>query len=488
MNYITPDIEVKKAFQKVEQVQELLEVSINGISLYAVCRFYLEMCYRIGYYENCNKPITLEAKTETPQLANNTPILKFTLIKRIKAKASNYWHTKKVRKELANYTNQFDELKPLNTKVDYIFIATSGWKDKQNHSIELYNLIKQVKKEGKSIAFVLPNYDTKIKRRKEYDYFYSIDINEKKTFSLVEENEVQKFQKLVKLHVPYVTQSNIDGLVTHIQYTFSLANQLSKVIEFVKPKYVIARSLYTDKWVTQACYHSNVKSIEIQHGVFTSNNFYYQSLGKLTDIQLLLPNYVMCLGQAWLKILHTASSTWNEKNSGVIGAELQVKTKPLNKPLRKVTIAFQDFATDILDIRHDITCFLTKYHQQFSNVEFYLRVHPANSINTLSSLKDFENIKFSNPITETIADILAETDVLICATSMVMYEALNLDIPVISLERFRYMCEPTHVNFVANEDELLEILLQSAYKIPQQPNYITNFSITNFNNLVNDNV
>lgn len=483
MNYITPDIEAKNEFAKLENNVAITHLEIAGIKLYSICRFYLEMCYRIGYYNSINKK-----KFQSEPEPNVEPIAtrKNSLFNRIVNKFYYFFFNKQNNYRKSKYLKQFDDASVGTANVDYLIVATSSWMDDKSYSIELYSLIKVLKEQKKTIAFVLPNYSTKIKRRKEYDYFYTMDINKLVSFNATEVAVIDQFKSNLSKYATCLTQQNIDRISYHVSYILSLANQLTDIIKVVKPKHVVARSLYSDKWVPLACNKANVSCIEVQHGVFTKNNFYYHSLSQLTHKELLIPDFIFCLGNEWLKILRNSSPLWHGNNSGLIGTSINVAPKNTSQTGKKiVTIAFQDFSYELLDIRKDINDFLLKYASQLPDIQFCLRVHPADTEKGLSYFNLTDSIVLSNPVKETVADVLKKTDVLICATSMLMYEALSHNIPVISFEKFRKMCEVEFINFIKDIDELFAILLTSSYLKPTNVEYINPFTINDFNVLIN---
>lgn len=489
MNYITPDNEVKAAFKKLEGLFEIDKLLVSDFNIYGISRFYLEMLYRIEYYEKKNR--TIQTRNDK-QLANGILAKQRRIISRhitrgilgkIFTKVKTKYQSLISKIQRSNYLAQYDNINDFKDSVDILFVATSGFKNSQNLSLELYEIIKYEKSKNNKVAFVLPEYDTKIKRRKEYDYFYSIDFENKKEFTKEDLTNINNFKLLVNANVDILSAPVLNGLTNFLSTSIGLAEQLEVIINKIKPRLVVARSLYSDKWVTMACKRTSIRSLEIQHGVFTSNNFYYHPLGKLTSEQLLLPNYIACLGNEWCNILRQQSNSWNEKNSGLIGSPLFINRKPSSKKIN-VLIAFQDLATRILDIRDDVRCFLDKYSKDLNDFNFILRIHPSNKLSDLNfSLIGF-NVSWSDSIEESTLEVLARTDVLISATSMILYEALNFNIPVISFERFRKMTQENKIYFIKSVDDLYDCLKNNKYKSIVQLEYLNDVDFTFYDSLL----
>lgn len=446
MIYTTPDIEIKKVFTQLENTSGLNEFHINDFSLYGICRFYLEMCYRNRYLTEINKYTAYSIAKEEKKIKTNSDLLS-----KVKNKIA-YYKENKLRKQ---YQEQFDPLNDHSEKYAQLFIATSGFRDSNDHSVELQDLILHEKKKGRKIAFVLPNYDHRIKRRKEYDLFLSFDLKKKIELSENDKIVIQKFKEFISQHLSLLDENALNGILPQVHFAISASRQLENIIQKLEVRTVTARSLYSDKWVVMACRKSGVNVLEIQHGVFTDDNFYYHSLGKLSNKDLLIPDQIACLGKEWLEILRKQDTNWNEKNSGLLGSSFKLN-KPTKAGKRKVLIAFQDFDLAFLDIRKEVLDLFNTYSYELKEYEFTLRIHPANSSSNMGELPSHLNIHFSDPKKESAAEALAKCDVLICATSMMLYEALAFSIPVISFERFRKMTREKGVHFAKDSEQLLK--------------------------------
>lgn len=448
MNYTTPDIEIKKVFAQLENAAGLKEFRIRDFCLYGICRFYLEMCYRSRYLTEVNK---YNAFKNEGQDTNSQ--VRTSLLDKVKNKIAFI----KEKKTKEKYQLQFDDLSTSREKYSELFVATSGFRDANDQSIELIDLIDHKKAKGMKIAFVLPNYNTNIKRRKQYDLFLSFDLKKKVELSIYEKQTIEKFVLFIAENLPLLDKSSLDGIYSQIHFAVSASEQLEKTIRHLNVKLVTARSLYSDKWVVMACRKAGAKVLEVQHGVFTEDNFYYHSLGALNFDELLIPDHIACLGNEWLKILRDQDSHWNEKNSGLLGSNFRIPARKKGVT-KKVLIAFQDFDLAFLDIRNEILDLFKKYTSQLAEYEFTLRIHPANTSGGLGIIPSTLRIRYSDPKKETAAEALSNCDVLICATSMMLYEALAFSIPVISFERFRKMTRNKGVHFASDADQLMNEL------------------------------
>lgn len=446
MIYTTPDIEIKKVFTQLENTSGLGEFRISDFSLYGICRFYLEMCYRNRYLTEINKYTVYSNAKEEQEVKTHSDFLS-----RVKNKFAHYKESK-LRKQ---YQEQFDLLSDQSGKYSELFLATSGFRDANDHSVELQDLILHEKEKGRKIAFVLPNYDHRIKRRKEYDLFLSFDLKKKIELSEKDKIVIQKFKEFLSVHLSLLDENALYGIYPQIHFALSASHQLENIIRKLNVQTVTARSLYSDKWVVMACRKSGINVLEIQHGVFTDDNFYYHGLGNLSHKDLLIPDKIACLGKEWLEILRKQDTNWNQKNSGLLGSSFKLN-KSTKTGKRKVLIAFQDFDLASLDIRKEVLDLFNTYTSELKEYEFTLRIHPANSSGNMGQLPSQLNIQFSDPKKESAAEVLAKCDVLICATSMMLYEALAFSIPVISFERFRKMTREKGVHFAKDSEQLLK--------------------------------
>lgn len=474
MKYVTPDVEIKKVFQELESNVLINTFYIRNTNLYSICRFYLEMQYRNTYFYKYNKTeLPTFHYSDRKKVKTYNSLLK--LIHRIKSKLQ-YLQT---RHQTSKYYKQFNDPSKINRHVDLLFVATSAFKNKHNQSLELFDLIKHCKNANETVAFAIPNYDTSIKRRKEYDYFFSLDHSSKIDFTDQEKKTCESFRNFIKENLILLSDAALDGIAPQIYSALSKGNDLKNLLQILKPKIVVARSLYSDKWLIIGCQASNVKCLEVQHGVFTYNNFYYHPLANLDSKTLLLPDLIACLGREWLSILQQQSSQWNISNSGTIGSPIKISRKNINKKTN-VLIAFQDFDYDILDIRTDILIFFKKFSAKLKDFDFTLRFHPANENASKTIFPDLPFIHFSYPKTESITQALEKTDLLISATSMVIYEALTFNIPVISFERFRKMSCEKGITFVNNEEELFDVITNKKHFQSESPEYLSPSDFTFF--------
>ena len=478
MNYITPDIAIKNVFQKLENSKEVGDFEISGFNLYGICRFYLEMRVRINYYETHNRN-NIGETTEVPTTIDDLKT-KPNFLERFISKLQSY--NERFLKRL--YYSQFDNLGELNENVDLVLVATSGFKNAKNYSVELQEFVTYAKENKLKIAFVLPDFDHTIKRRKEYNYFLSIQHGQNVLFKDEETTVLNRFKSFVKENIHLLKEEDINRINFQVSQALGLSEQLTHIIEKLNPKIVIARSLYSDKWVAMGSQKAKVGILEVQHGVFTKENFYYHSLGNLDHKQLILPDFVACLGYDWLELLRAQSRFWNENNSGVLGSTFFVESSNFRRSRQNVLIVFQDLNIELLDIRPEIEQFLNGFAAKLNQFDFTLRIHPVNNISDFDIPLDYPNIRISDPKKETTADVLAKTDILIGATSMMLYEALSFNIPVISFEKYRKMTLDENISFVSKAEDLYDCLKYKKYTVKPRLQYVNKLDFSFCNQLL----
>lgn len=438
------------------------------------------MKFRANYFIQVNSP-------QLPVYNNSKkmkPVQKKNILNRIKDKILFKYEILQKQRANKKYYEQFDKISELNEQVDILFVATSAFKNKQNYSIELQDLVKQTRALNKKVAFVLPDYDTSILRSPDYDYFYSLELRKKISFSPEEMKTIDDFKKFLCTSINFLYEKDVADLNSLFSSVIAQSLQLKEIIKQTKCSLVTARSLYSDKWVTMAVAGTRAKSLEVQHGTFTKNNFYYHSLSNLTHSQLLLPEFIACLGDEWIKILRSQSSHWTNENSGLVGTSLGFKRMQTKNEKINVLIAFQDFSVNLWEIRPEIFPFLEKHAVALDEFNFILRVHPADKLSDLEVPHGIKNVILSDPRLEPTSEALSKCSILICATSMMIYEAVNFQIPVISLERFRKMTQEPGVYFIQSLDDLFDCLKNKKYKTEERIEYLNKPDFSFYNSLV----
>jgi hypothetical protein len=467
--YVTPDDQIKSVFQEIEMDPETAKFRLSGFSLYGITRFDLEMLYRFKYYEKFNR--TLDKKSDNNQIAlSSVTKTKTTRLEQMIVAARRAIRQKR-------YDAQFDVPGVKKKTVDVLFVATSGLKDPKKRSVELYDLIKHSKRKGFTVGFVLPCYDISIRRRSEYDLFYSVDLQSRAKLNGNDEKVVDSYISWIRNKIGFFSVEELGNLKRSINNQLALCEQLKTIINDSGAEYVVSRSLYSDKWVVMACQLSKSRCIEVQHGVFTRDNFYYHALGNSTEKDLLIPDIVMCLGEKWLSILRDQSNFWNKRNSGVVGVQM-IHRFPEARRRKRVLVAFQNLNIELLDFRGEIQNLFRRFAHELRDFDFVFRPHPLDLTQITEMETNGVHILLSDPRAETSSDALANCDVLVCATSMMIYEALSIGIPVISLEKFRKMTVPDDIIFVKTTEEILNALKsgQRPRADPFKYNSPTNYS------------
>ncbi len=461
------DEEVKEIFFKIESDVSITSIQIRGWSVYSLCRFYLESLIRKNLYlPSENKDDQKKYKRKTEKLYNR---ITRVLVNR----AVNFYPRMNTAIAKRLFKKQFDPIVNVEEN-DTLIVATSGVHDSKFQSSEFEELVDYLKSVGKKIYFVQPNYNLKLVRNQRFDKYFSIDIYKGYELSPEEKKSVQLFVKRLSLCGHGCEAVNVNVLMNIVSVQLSQAAQLDKIIKKVKPKFIFSKALYSEGWVVLASRVNNAKSIEIQHGVFLPDNIYYYPLNEMNREKLLLPDYIGCLGKAWLDILRLQSAFWNDSNSFVYGDKNALTLKPKNdkkKQKLKVLIAFQPINNKILSIHEDIMALLHEIEiKGLKNFDFTLRFHPMEMNKNIFKERESKllNITISDSKRTSIYEELKNTDILITGTSMSIYQALNLGVKVISFERFRKLTIEKDVVFVNNELELLKELETPLMAIPNK--------------------
>lgn len=446
MNYITPDIEIKKLFTSLETNSKITELKVKNDSIYSMFRYHLEIIVRIAYSEVINK---IEQKEK--QSVSIAPSRQSNIIERIKVRVCRKC-----------YYRQFDNLADFQGNAKIVFVATSPQVNNKNHSIELADLISNCNQKKITSAFVLPEYNYTIRRNKTIhlkNYFalneyWNNDIH----FSEEDLNNLELFKKLVCSTIKFISPKDLTGLNGVVAWQLKNAAALQRILKVVKPTSVVARSLYSDKWVVMAANREQIQTIELQHGVFTDDNFYFYSLSNLTFKDLLIPTKILCLGKEWLDILRKQSSHWTNLNSATIGMNnfFGKKQFKISKPV--FLIALQDLSVELFNFYDFMVKLLAENPEIYNRYEVVIRPHPIDVDSKQIRNTKLENCRISHYNQESVSSILSKANVLLTASSMMLYEAQALNITAVSLEQYRYLTIEKNIMFLTDTKNFIEKL------------------------------
>jgi hypothetical protein len=461
------DQEVKDIMSKIELDTSITSILIRNQSIYSLCRFYLESFIRE------NLQLTEENQGHKDNGKRKSEKLYYRITRAFVNRVVYFYP--RMNKVIAKkkYRKQFDSIVNIEEN-DILIVATSGAHNSKFESSEFEEFVEYLKSVGKKIYFVQPNYNLKVVRNQKFDKYFLVDIFKDYKLSAKEHKAIKLFVNQLSLFGPGCENMEVNLISNIVSVQLSQSEQLDKIIKKVKPNFVFSKSLYSESWVVLACRINNVKSIEIQHGVFLQNNVYYCPLNELIRKKLLLPDYIGCLGKIWIDILRKQSLLWDDSNSFVYGNKNASAGKPLKDKRTqnlKVLIAFQPSQNKALSIYEVI---LRLFHEIESrglkNFEFVLRFHPMETNKDIFKLKEnnFLNVRISDSKRTSIYEELKSVDVLITGTSMTIYEALHSGIKVISFEPFRKLTIEKDIVFVNNEFELLKELENHSVNISKE--------------------
>jgi len=353
-----------------------------------------------------------------------------------------------------------------------LFISTSNITDQDGASIELVDIVEHYKSTGRHVNFVQPIYTSTLpKKQGYYDAHLPLIFQTPLPLDKNEKGQLREF--LIYLSA----QLDPDYLQMYDQYELFIGKikyrtkQLEHLIEKAGCSYVICRSLYTNPWVIMASTNLGVKCIEMQHGVTTAATTYFQSpvapdqLGKNT---LLLPDYILTLGEEWSKVLFGQNYIYNSTNTFVIGTSLYddaVRRTPNNEVVSgsefRVLIATQLEG-------YSITGWLDEFLSSFvedlieAKIKIVIRSHPKEPVD---HYREWENkypltVKHQSSSDVFSYDAISAADVLLSPTSMCLYEALAFGKPALSLKKFSGRTASKHVEFVETPEDFYKTLIE----------------------------
>ncbi len=448
MNYITPDIKIKKLFISLETNSKITELKVKNDSIYSMFRYHLEIIVRIAYSEVINK---IEQKEK--QSVSIAPSRQSKIIERIK-----------VRVNRKRYYSQFDNLTDFQGNAKIVFVATSPQVNNKNHSIELADLISDCNQKKITSAFVLPEYNYTIKRNKTIHLKNYFALNEYSDndihFSKEDLNNLELFKELVCSTIKFISPKDLTGLNGVVAWQLKNAAALQRILKVVKPTAVVARSLYSDKWVVMAANREEIQTIEVQHGVFTKDNFYFHSLSSLSLKELLVPTKIVCLGNEWLSILRKQDQHWTNLNSATVGTRnfFENKKQDVSKPV--FLIALQDLSVELFNFYDFMVKLIAENPEIYERYEVVIRPHPIDVDSKQIRNTKLENCRISHYNQESVASILSKANILLTASSMMLYEAQALNVTAVSLEQYRYLTIDKNILFLEDTANFIQKLEQ----------------------------
>ncbi len=457
------DKAVKDIFFELEKDDQILSYNIRELPLYFILRFHLEMDYRY-YFENpyySRKNIIQSLKIKIRKLGDQ--ILSIPKYRR--------------RNGIIN-SDGLSNIKPGNI----LFVASSPLTRNAGELVDLYDIIQYYHSKGEVINFVFPGGDSEVNKQSYHTGFYSFSNNEVVKIN----NEEKKIIKECISRVSFILKVDLRPLVnSYIKYigrTISLCDRLQKIIISSKAKYVMARSIYTEQWISLACRKTNAKCIEVQHGVVAEDNIYYQTANLLNvkERKLLFPEFILTLGDEWTKLLIHQKSGYDSNNTFTLGVKEELKKKVhSNGETFNVLICLQhgiysDFEENVLNN------FFNSYKKNLANekINIFIRPHPR-----LTSFVKFDhiidsNVKIQYPSEIKFSESLKSCDVLIGIISMSLYEAIARGIPTAAFEIFSGLTMRNGLKHLNDVEDVWTFILQvkSGYYKQEQIPYLSPFN------------
>ena len=251
----------------------------------------------------------------------------------------------------------------------------------------------------------------------------------------------------------------------------------------------MARSVYTEPWVVLACKRTGAKCIEVQHGVITPDNIYYQSPVsiKMREDKLIFPTYILTLADEWKKILISQESGYDSDNTFTLGVKEELKrTFRANAETLNVLICLQH---GIYSIDNILESFFSKYGKQIEKegISIFIRPHPNAFSATNLKYKYFvgSNIMIQDSREIKLIDSLCTSQIMISPSSMCLYEAMALGIPTASFEKFKGVTIPDGLKYLKDEEDMWAFILdvkagnykqmQIPYLCPYNPRVLDKF-------------
>lgn len=464
------DKQIEELLFGAESSPELFNYKIQGFPIYSVLRFTIEVYIRnVKAESSVNKSTPLDSKFE-----------KTGLTRRIINKAKSVFSVNHKQSVNLSAYDTTDSIRP--SKV--LFVSTSDLVDKDGYSTELIDELTYFKTKGHPVNFVIPTYNTNQKRHPLYNYYGAIVKNDSR---ILNDNDRQSLIEFLN-YLSQVLSIDFTSQVNQWSYTIcfflNYSDQLEKYIQKSECSYVICRSAYTEPWVAMACSRANVKLIEVQHGVVKPDHVYYNSINALNSKKLLLPDYILTLGDEWRDILINQKFIYNSSNVFVLGTrdfdDIELQNKAKSTQLKKIVIALPPEKYPLLSISEFILEFFSEFGKKLEKIQIELRPHPIDGVQSLEKFKPFlsENVKISNPAVENFKELMLGCNILISVTSMCLYEALSYGKTVISFEKFKEQTINKGIVYVKDAGELYNSVVHSSENNPCKIKYLSPINLS----------
>lgn len=445
------DKRIREIFFKFEQKRNIFDYKIEGVSFYCLLRFSMEMHIRSRF--------KIEDEIKSSSVG---------FVAKVKNKLANLMPKKRAKE---SYDKLFEgEEQGLSSP--FLFVSTCEQKNEEGCSIDLYDIVKYYHNKRYKINFIQPNYgfDPFPQKSSNCDSFFPLYIDRHKNLPKEAKIQLNEFLKVLDEVEDFGFAQLCDYYDSLLGNLIDRASQLEEYIRQMNPKFVFARSVYTATWIVLACHKTNAKLIEVQHGVVGADNIYYQSIHKRNTLDygdLIMPDYILTLGEKWREILFKQNSFYDESNTFTIGSSLYNKSPLLecNKEGKKrLTFTLQGNKMNrMLSINESVMNFIEQYIDRLVelNVEVIIRPHPSEFKLTSKFFKKYKkDVLIENPSSKSSIESIECSDWIVSATSMCLYEAMAMGKVAVSYTKFKGMnSNNPDIQYVQDNEQLFELVI-----------------------------
>lgn len=458
------DEEIKEIMFKIERHPETFSYQVEGVSTYFLLRFVIESKVR----EILSSPDPKNRKKTTVEKPNTNGLKK------------QFW----------------DKLKQFVMKVKYKLLVSMPNNLPKTPFLFFTHLDINHQKKGnftsilkyyaqKGVKTTLLTWDFTYKTTKPSyvkKLFYFPSFMPKNTAPVV---NLEEFLKHLTEVVSIDFSTYKDNWEKVIQVELLNADRLQQVITKSECKYVFFSVAYGFPFVLLACNRANIASVELQHGVMPEELVYYHSevpSDKLGPETLVLPSFILTLGQKWKDIVLNTKYIYNNTNTFILGnaALSGFEQNKISKPANYLNVLVTT-QPSIYNVKKQLEE-LAKLHKVKliqHHIKFSIRPHPLWDFEYYRKLceENADIFLFDDSHKNDLYQSLQNADIVLANTSMCLYEALALGKEAISLEAFRGQIVGKHVKFVESVAGLLDYLLTD-YKrseVEKYPEYLIPF-------------
>ena len=248
---------------------------------------------------------------------------------------------------------------------------------------------------------------------------------------------IKTYQRIKKSKL--FSKEELERIRISIMLFYSSYRTWDSILRVMQPdKALLIRTYYTEGLLLALKKH-HIKSIELQHGLFSKDDIDYIFPERIKGIKerAFFPDKMVTYGRYWKNLLRKGAE-FSDKQIDIIGyypfvndnskEYLQRTLKPFLKGKKVILVATQFFLErEYCEYVHWLSGDIAKKDQPFI---ILVKLHPGDDPRHYESLKKLRNAKI---VSGNINDYLSISDAVVSIFSTVLYDAIRYNVPSFTL-------------------------------------------------------